>query len=185
VLDLPEVWDTLRMPLFTRLRVRPICSEAVRGDFFVPDTVTWKGIKGLAIISAKAVASGQASRDKFMQGLILESGSYPDIRFILDSVTGVTRTPGDTVKGKAIGKLVLRGIERPMTGTFLVRRDIPSGGLRVLSKFKFPAGDLTEHFNMSKWALGLGVSSGIWRDVWEGVDLVLRPSTGTQSSAAP
>jgi hypothetical protein len=46
----------------------------------------------------------------------------------------------------------------------------------VTTKFHFPAGDLVQEFHMSKWALGLGVSSGIWRDLWEGVDLILKPA---------
>jgi len=180
MLKLPEVWDTLRMPLFSRQRVRPICAEAVQGEIVVPDSLAWQGVHGNVVISAKAIASGQSLRDKYMQGLILESAEFPDIQFTLDSVVGVTRIVVDTVRGTAVGKLLVRGVSRQMSGRFTARRE--AGGVRVISKFHFPAGDLTEHFNMSKWALGLGVSSGIWKDVWEGVDMLLRPAASSSPS---
>lgn len=180
VLKLPEVWDTLRMPLFSRQRVRPICTEAVQGEFEVPDATGTRGIRGSVVISAKAVASGQSLRDKYMQGLILESANFPDIKFVLDSVVEVTRSGADTLGGTAVGRLTVHGVEKQMRGRFTARRE--AGGIRVISKFHFPAQDLTDHFNMSKWALGLGVSSGIWRDIWQGVDLLLRPAPGPSSS---
>ena len=173
-----EIWDTARVPLFPRGRVRPGCSEAVAGQFDVPDTVNWKGIHGEITIQAKALASGQGIRDKYTQGMVLESDHYPEIKFRLDSVTNVTRTEkGDTLKGQAYGVLDAHGVQKPLGGRFMAWHDagVP-GTLRVTTKFHFPAGDLVQEFHMSKWALGLGVSSGIWRDLWEGVDLILKPA---------
>jgi polyisoprenoid-binding protein YceI len=173
VLKVPAVWDTVKMPLFPRGRVRPLCSEAITGEFEVPDTVTWRGIRGTMAIQANYVASGQGLRDRFMQRLLLESSTYPEIRFTLDSVVGVTRSAkGDTLRGQAVGKLAVHGAEKQLTGSF--RAWPEAGGLRVMTRFHFPAGSLTEEFGMSKGALALALS-GIWRDVWEGADLVLRP----------
>jgi hypothetical protein len=179
-----EIWDTARVPLFPRGRVRAVCSEAVVGEFDVPDTVTWRGIHGSIVIQAKALASGQAMRDKFMEGMILESDQYPEIKFNLDSVVDVSRTAkGDTLRGRAFGTFTAHGVNKPLAGRFMVWRDaaVP-GTIRVSSKFHFPAGDLVSDFHMSKWSLGLGVQSGIWRDLWEGVDLILKPTTTTSSA---
>ena len=179
VLKVPEVWDTVKMPLFPRARVRAVCTEAVKGEFEVPDTVTWKGIRGSLVIQAKEIASGQAIRDNYMRSLILESAQYPEIRVVLDSVIGVSRTPGDTLKGQAVGTITLHGAQKQITGRFTVWRDPAAGGIRVITKFHFPAGALSQEFHMSKWGLGLGVQSGIWRDVWEGADLILRPANAS------
>jgi len=185
VLKMPGAFDTLKMPLFPRGRIRAVCSPAVRGEFEVPDTVNWKGIRGSVNIDAKEIASGQGLRDKYMQGLILESATYPDIVFNLDSVANMVRTPkGDTLYGNGFGSLVMRSVSKPVSGRFKVWRDKDApNGIRVVSRFHFPAGDLQTEYKMSKWALGLGVASGIWRDVWEGVDLVLVPATASASGA--
>ena len=176
VLKVPEVWDTVKIPLFPRARVRAVCTEAVKGEFEVPDTVSWRGIRGNIVIQAEDIASGQAMRDSYMRKLILESSQYPQIRVTLDSVAGVTRSSGDTLRGQGLATIYLHGAQKHIVGRFTVWHDAVADGIRIVAKFHFPAGALSEEFHMSKWGLGLGVQSGIWRDVWEGVDLILRPA---------
>jgi hypothetical protein len=53
-----------------------------------------------------------------------------------------------------------------------------AGGLRVVSIFQIDAHDMVETFKLSKWKLGLGVGTNLWKYLHMGVDVVLRENAG-------
>jgi len=169
----PSAWDTVHIPLFPRPRVRFVCTEAVQGEFVAPDTMSWKGARGRVVVQAKALVTGQRFRDGFAHNVVLHVNDYPEIRFSFDSIVDVTRGPGDTLMARAVGSLVVRGVGKPITAPITVWHE--AGGVRVLTRFHFPAPVLTDEFKMSPYALGLGVRMGVWKEVWMGADLLLRP----------
>jgi hypothetical protein len=57
-----------------------------------------------------------------------------------------------------------------------------AGGLRVTSKIRIPAKDLVPEWGLSKFALGLGIGTKIWYDLFIGADMLLRPEGATHSS---
>jgi len=63
-------------------------------------------------------------------------------------------------------------VAKPMTA--VVRSWPEAGGRRVLAKFRIPVKDLTREYGFSKFALGLGVGTKIWQDVFMGVDVLMR-----------
>lgn len=168
------VYDTTVVPLYPRLTVRAVCAEAVEGEILVADTVAWRGVRGEVVVKAAALISGEERRDEFAHESVLEASRYPDIRFTIDSVVGLTPVD-DTLRGRAMGVFTMHGVSKPMTASVRAWRD--AGGLRVLARFRVPAAALTDEYGISKVALGLGVTTRIWYHLYMGVDVVLRPAS--------
>lgn len=166
------VSDTTIIPLYPRPRVRSVCTEAVQADVVVPDTVGWRGVRGQVVVKADALVGGEARRDAYAKEAILQANRYPEIRFTIDSLVGATRS-ADTLRATAVGVFHMHGVSQPMTAA--VRAWPDGGGLRVVGKFKVPADELVPVWGLSKFALGLGVGTRIWQDLYMGVDLLLRP----------
>lgn len=175
------VSDTTIVPLYPRRRVRSVCVEAVDGGITTADTTNWTGVKGEVTVRADALVTGEDNRDEYTRTKILETRSFPEVTFRIDSVVDVKRSR-DTLKATAIGLLTLRGVNTPVRASL---KALPEGtdGLRVLGRIRIPAQDLISVYNISKWALGLGVATKIWEDLFLGVDLVLRPSDAAANSS--
>jgi hypothetical protein len=165
------VSDTVNVPLYPRYEARSICTKAVEGEIFTPDTVRWRGVTGEIVVRADALLTGSEDRDTFTRQAVLETSRYPEIRFTIDSVMDVTRQ-ADTLRGTAVGLFQLRDVTTQMTAA--VQTWPEAGGLRVLAKFRVPATSLTTEYGLSRFALGLGVGVRIWQDLFMGVDLLLR-----------
>jgi YceI-like protein len=166
------VSDTTIVPLYPRPRVRSVCAEAVEVEVSAADTVRWRGVRGHVVVKADALVGGENRRDAYAREAILQTNRYPDIRFTIDSLVGVSRQ-ADTLRGTAVGVFVLHGVSQPMTAS--VRAFPEAGGLRVLGKFRIPTDELVPVYNLSRFALGLGVGVRVWHDLFMGVDLLLRP----------
>jgi len=166
------VSDTTIVPLWPRPEALPVCTDAVKGDVLVADTVTWQGVRGQVSVRADALITGENRRDAFTRQAILQTSRYPEIRFTIDSVVNVTHQ-ADTLRGTAVGVLSLHGVAKPMTAA--VRAWPEAGGLRVLGKFRVLASQLVPEYGFSSFALGLGVGTKIWHHLYMGIDVVLRP----------
>jgi len=166
------VSDTIHIPLYPRYSVRSVCTEALEGQIVTTDTVTWRGARGQVAIRADALVSGENVRDAYARHAILQTATYPEIRFTLDSLVDLTRR-ADTLSGTAVGVLSLLGVAKAITDAVTAFPE--AGGTRVLARFHVPAPSLVSEFRMSKQALGFGVSMNIWKDLFMGVDLLMRP----------
>jgi hypothetical protein len=162
--------DTVNVPIHPRRTARPICPEAVRGEVMVTDTVHLGGVHGAVMVQGAALVTGLALRDLLMQRT-LETTRFPEIRFTLDSLVDVTRQ-ADTVRGTAVGVVLLHGHEEPARAAFQAWPE--AGGKRVLAKIRVRAASLVTEFGMSRMALDLGVGTDIWKSLFMGVDLVAR-----------
>jgi len=167
------VSDTIHVPLYPRRKVRSVCTEAVTAVVVVADTARLQGIRGQVVVKANTLVGGDVRRDTYARQAVLQTDRYPDIRFTIDSLVSVSRQ-ADTLKGTAVGVFTLHGVAQPMTAA--VRAWPEAGGLRVLGKFRVPASELTSVYGLSRFALGLGVTTKIWMDLFMGVDLLLRPA---------
>jgi YceI-like protein len=168
------VSDTTVVPLYPRRTVRSVCAEAVEGDFVVADTVHWRGLRGVVIVKGDALITGEARRDHFARDAVLQTNRYPDIRFTIDSLVDVIRE-ADTLRATVVGVFSLHGVTKAMTAP--VRAWPEAGGLRVLARLRLPARSLVDEFKLSRFAIGLGLNSAIWQDLFMGVDVVLREKT--------
>jgi hypothetical protein len=148
----------------------------VEGHVAAADTVSWKGVTGEIIVVAEGLISGHEARDVFTSKSILQTDRYPDIRFAIDSLVNVTRS-GDTLRATAVGVFRLRELPTRMNASVLAWPE--AGGLRVTARMHAPAEWLTREFGLSRFALGLGVTTAIWKDFFMGVDIVLRPQKAT------
>jgi hypothetical protein len=158
-----NVPDTIHVPFYPRPRVQSVCPEAVQGRVLLPDTLTWRGARGEVTVSADALITGEDMRDVYARKL-LHTTQYPTLRFTLDSLVDVTRQ-ADTLFATAVGVLSIRDVSQPLNA--VVRAWPEAGGTRVLAK-------LFGEFGISKYAL-MGAGTGIWKDFFMGVDLLLRP----------
>jgi len=163
--------DTVHVPLFPRKAVYPVCQEAVTGTVEVADTVHWRGTRGSVAVRTDALAEGSMMRDA-MTHAILNSGQFPEMSFKLDSLVDMRRE-ADTLHGFVWGVLTIRGVPRVSRAVVVAYPD--SGGMRVLAKFRVPATDLHQIAPKLN-SIGLGSNTRIWKDVFWGVDLVLRPA---------
>jgi hypothetical protein len=172
------VSDTTVVPLYPRKRVRSVCTDAVAGEFFADDTLSWHGLRGQVAVKAAALITGEERRDEFARTSVLEAKHHPEIRFTIDSAVDV-RWDADTLRGTVWGVFLFHGVERAMTTPIRGWRE--AGGLRVLARLNVSAQSLVEEFKLSRFALGLGVNSMIWYEIFMGVDVVLRalPSDGS------
>lgn len=172
--------DTTIIPLYPRRRVRPVCVEAVTVNVTVADTVSWKGFAGDAIIRSDAFISGEDNRDEYAREKILQTNTFPDVRYHIDSVANVRRTT-DTVRAIAYGQLTLRGVTQPVNASLRFWHE--DGGVRVLGKLRINAIDLIDVYGASAFALGLGIGVRMWEHIYMGVDLMMRPSDAAASSS--
>jgi hypothetical protein len=164
------ILDTVRVPLYPRKWALPLCAEAVRGEIATTDTVTWRDARGLIVLDAGQLTIGQPIRDEYARKTIYTVVNYPDIRFQVDSLTGVI--PGDTLEATVLGTFEFRGVRRPTTARARAWRE--AGGLRVLARVDLDIAELTDRFGLSKLAMGLGIGGEIWKYLHFGVDVVLK-----------
>jgi len=164
-----NVEDTVHVPLFPRHTVRSLCVEAVSGEVVVPDSVHWQGVRGAVTVQGDALITGERMRDVMMHQA-LETAQYPQVQFTLDSLMGMSKQ-GDTLRGSAVGTLLLRDLRRPVIAAVQAFPD--GGGMRVLAKWRIPAADLNQLTPMLHY-MGLGVNVNLWRDFFMGADLVFR-----------
>ena len=162
-----------RIPLFPRHNVQPLCRYAVRGEVTAPDTLRWRGVRGTITVIADSLFTGLSFRDAYGRRAVLQTGTYPEIKFTIDSLTEIrTSGPGDTLRAVAVGTLELHGVQHPMRAPVLAWHD--PAGFRVKGQFSFPALALTDEFKMSRAALAMGVGSRRWNTVHMGIDVILR-----------
>jgi polyisoprenoid-binding protein YceI len=167
--------DTINVPLYPRHKVRSVCAEAVHGQVLAPESGSWRGARAQVTVQADALITGENMRDAFARKAVLETMRYPEIQFTLDSVGAVTQH-GDTLHATAYGRFALHGVTKPVSAA--VRGWPEAGGMRMLAKFHVPAESLIDDYGMSSYALGLGVGTKIWYDLFMGVDLLLRREGG-------
>lgn len=167
--------DTTIIPLYPRFMPLPVCTEAMRGEIVVADTTRWSGVRGEVVVKADALVTGDSRRDNVARDAVLETRHYPTIRFTIDSLVDVIRQ-ADTVRGTAMGVLHVHGVSKALTAG--VRAWPEAGGIRTLARLSVPAHSLVEEFGFSKFALDLGVKTGIWYHLFMGIDVVLRPGGG-------
>ena len=174
--------DTVHVPLYPRPagQAQAICPAAVRGEIVAVDTNSWRGVKGLISIRADAFITGLSMRDEYARKAVLQSQSYPDIRFHLDSLVNIQGN--DTVTASAIGRFELRGVSQPQVVPIKAWRE--GNGLRVTGKFTIRPAELVEKYRVSQLALGLGVGTGVWHYLHLGFDVVLQKGGAGQASAS-
>lgn len=170
--------DTVNIPLYPRYAARDVCPNAVHGTVVAADTVSWRGVTGEVIVKSERLVTGSEQRDRFTRDGVLEAQQYPEIRFAIDSLVGLTRL-ADTLSGSVVGVFALHGVSQPMVAA--VRIWPEDRGLRVLGKFRIDAHDMVKVYGLSKRSLGLGVGLNIWHHLYMGVDLLVRP----QAPGAP
>ena len=134
----------------------------------LPDTVTWRGAHAEVSVIADALISGEAMRDILMHQ-VLETHSYPKLRFTLDSLVGMKRG-ADAIVGSAVGTLTIRGLLQPMVAAVRVFPD--GGGMRVLAKWRVPSDTLVKKWIPKIRTYGLGANTNLWHDIFMGADLV-------------
>lgn len=161
-----------RVPLFPRYRVRPVCRQAVSGEVTIADPAQLRGVRGTVTVLADSLTTGLTMRDAYERRAVLQTTRYPEITFTIDSLTEVQH--GDTIHAIAVGTLSLHGASAPVRAPVIATRD--AAGLRVRTQFSIPAPALTEVYQMSKVALGMGVMMKRWKTVHMGVDVILRPA---------
>lgn len=170
-----NVADTINVPLYPRGKVETVCTEAVAGQVVLGDTSVWRDVRARIAVKGDALITGENRRDVYARGAVLQTARFPEIRFVVDSLVNV-RHSGDTLIGTAVGVFTLHGTSKQKTA--LVHVFPTEGGRRVLAKIRIPVKELTHEYGFSKFALGLGVGTQIWKDVFMGVDMVLRPEVG-------
>lgn len=159
-----------KIPLWPRDSVAPVCRRAVRGEFTTADARTWKQVRGTVRVIADSLTMGANMRDKFMHHAVLNTDTHPDLRFTLDSLILVQ--PGDTIHAVAVGTFEVHGTRQSVTAPAVAWRD--GDGLRVLAQFGVSAKAMTDQYNMSRYALSMGVVLARWNTLHMGVDLYFR-----------
>ena len=177
-----HIIDTVHVPVFPRPEghAQPTCEPAVRGEIVASDTIAWRGVRGDIAIRADAFITGLTVRDNYAKKAVLQSDRYREVSFHIDSLIDVQR--GDTIRAKALGQFLLRGVSTPRTVWVKAWRE--AGGLRVTGKFDMPVTDLVEKYKVSLLVLGLGVGNGVWKILHLGFDVVLQNGTRSTSAAA-
>jgi hypothetical protein len=168
-----------RIPLFPRRTVRFLCREAVRGVLTVTRPDSWEGAGGTISVAVDSLVTGLDLRDRFARNKVFETTRYPDMRFTIHEIRDVQ--PGDTVQAVVHGRFELHGVTVPIDVPVKVWQE--GELLRVVGSFAIPARDLTNVYGMSEFALGMGVKMRVWRTIYAGMDLVLRPVVETAGEA--
>src|SRR4029077_3587086 len=138
-------------------------------EVVVADTVHWGGVRGTVAVRGDSLISGQAMRDVAMHR-VMETTQFPEVQFTLDSLVGLA-TQGDTLFGRAVGTLTLRGVPTPTTARVKVFHD--AGKMRVLAKWRVPVLTLLKLAPRLEY-VSLA-NTKIWKDFFMGADLLLRP----------
>jgi hypothetical protein len=167
------------IPIYPRATASARCAPAVRGEVTANDSAGWRGLRGLILVQSRALLTGNNQRDRFARDQVLETENYPDIRFTIDSLTGLE--PGDTISALALGTFELHGVKTPWSVPVKAWKE--PLGMRVIGQWSFPAADLVSVYKMSKFPLSLGVGMHIWRWVHMGFDMILVPATPTTRSS--
>jgi hypothetical protein len=157
------------IPLYPRHAVRPLCVDAVRADINVEDLQSLRGVHGVVGVRTKLMYTGLKMRDEFLNQL-LENEKYPEVQFKIDSLGNMLQR-GDTTRANAFGNFSLHGVDKPMVVPVKIWKD--GGGLRVTGQFPIQARDMVEVYGLSRFKLGLGVGTNIWKLLHLGVDVVL------------
>jgi hypothetical protein len=168
--------DSSQIPLYPRRVVRSLCTPALKGEVVTADTVTWRGTRGQLTILAEHLKTGLDYRDEYARKTIYDVDRYPEIRFFIDSLVDVKWVTKDTLRAKVEGSFELRGVRTPMA--IPVRARFDKGGIRVEGQTHIPAAYLVDLYGVSKLALGLSVGLHVWKDLYMGVDVVLRHASG-------
>jgi len=169
-----NVKDTI-IPLYPRRRARALCEEAVSGEITANDTVNWSGIKGTVTVLADKITTGLDMRDNYARHSILNTGAYPTIKYVIDSVGPFTKSRRDTLNTTIYGTITLHGVSRPLLAPAKLWHD--AGAFRVSAKMLVPAEDMIEVYHMSKYSLGLGVGQTVWDELWLGIDVIMTPES--------
>lgn len=164
--------DDLRIPLYPRTEVKPLCRHAVSGAVLTMDDKNWSSVRGEIVIMPDSLSTGMQMRDNFSTKAVFEAAKYPFIKFRIQRLDNVQ--VGDTITATAVGTLVLHGVEKPMTAP--VKAWYEGENLRAQTAMEFPAHDLVDEYKMSKLSLGMGVTLGRWKTIHMGVDVLLRKS---------
>ncbi len=159
------------IPLWQRARASRVCTHSVRGEFIAQDTVNWTGITGTIIIQPDSFYSGLMSRDRLARSDVFGLPVYPEIKFVVDSVTDVVTT--DSTRGFAWGTFFFRNVQMPEKAPIRIIRD--PLGLRVAARVWMIPTDLIEVYGVSIHNVRLGMSSGTWAAIHFGVDAILNP----------
>ena len=159
-----------KIPLWPRDSVQPICRRAVRGEFTTADAQSWKQVHGAIRVMADSLTMGANMRDKFMHHAVLNTDTHPDLRFVIDSLIMVQ--PGDTIHAVAVGTFEVHGTRHTVTAPAVAWRE--GDNLRVQAQFGVSAQAMTNEFNMSRYALSMGVVLARWNTLHMGVDLFFR-----------
>jgi hypothetical protein len=171
-----NVKDTV-IPLYPRRRARAMCETAVSGSVTTSDTTDFSSVKGNIVVQLEKLTTGVEMRDRYARESILNTKAFPTVTFTIDSLSHLTKTRGDTLAGTVYGVLSLHGVTHPESAP--VRTWHEAGGRRVTGKFLVPGTDMTEVYHMSKYSLGLGVGQAVWDELWLGIDVILKPTSGT------
>lgn len=157
------------IPLYPRKNVRPVCSSAVTADINVEDLNSYRNVQGLISVSVKDLYTGMRLRDEFTFRLV-EYLKYPNIEFRIDSLTNVAQR-ADTTYANTVGTFILRGARQRMVVPIKITN--VADGIRVVGQFQIRARDLLDVYGMSRYKLGLGVGTDIWKLLHMGFDIVL------------
>jgi hypothetical protein len=157
------------IPLYPRKNVRPVCANAVTADINIGDLKTYHDVQGLIGVSVRELYTGMRLRDEFTFRLV-EYLKYPDIQFKIDSLSNVVQR-GDTTYANTFGTFLLRGARQRMVVPIKITNE--KDGIRVVGKFQIAARDLLDVYGMSRYKLGLGVGTDIWKLLHMGFDIVL------------
>ena len=172
--------DTVNVPLYPRKTVRPLCMDAIKGRIVVTQNpIGGRGAWGEVIVNPDSLFMGEAQRWKWARDAGLQTKAYPEIRLQLDSFVNLTKV-GDTLSGTAVGVLFLHGHDKPVTAAVKVYPDSEAGATRVLARVRAPARDFVADFwpgclANSSCLFALGVRMNLWKHMFFGADLILRP----------
>lgn len=121
---------------------------------------------------ADSLTMGANMRDKFMHHAVLNTDTHPELRFTVDSLVQLQAARGDTIHAVAVGTFEVHGVRQSVTAPVVAWRD--GDGLRVQAQFGVSAKTMTDIYNMSRYALSMGVVLARWNTLHMGVDLYFR-----------
>lgn len=161
-----------KIPLWPRDSVRPLCRRAVRGEFVTLDPRMWTGVHGAIRVVADSLTMGANMRDAYMHHAVLNTDTHPELRFTVDSLVQLQTGTGDTLRAVAVGTFEVHGVRQAISAPVVAW---PEGeGLRVQAQFGVSAKAMTDTYNMSRYALSMGVVLSRWNTLHMGVDLYFR-----------
>jgi len=180
--------DTINVPLHPRLTVRPLCMDAIRGRIVVQEPIGGRGARGEVIVNPDSLFMGEERRWKWARDAGLQTKLFPEIRFQLDSFVNLSRQ-GDTLSGTALGVLFLHGHNKSVAATVKVFPDSEAAATRVLARIRAPAREFVADYWPGCLAqptclFALGVRMNLWKHMFFGADLVLRPAEPREESGS-